>query len=90
MNNDYLSKIAQAITAHYELLVSNMIDFGEGRCNRCHQLIDGFRSPTEGECTAGYYLAAGWMKYCNPGEIIVCDRCMWSDQRYIAVYGETE
>jgi len=35
--------------------------------------------------TAGYYY--DWPKMMNPGELFVCDACMWVDPRYIAVYG---
>ena len=62
----------------------------EGPCDRCGEKFDGFR--TEG-ATAGFYdvtptdSPAGWDKFANAGEGIVCDRCMWNDPRYVAVYG---
>lgn len=37
--------------------------------------------------TAGYYVAAAWSAFTNPGELYVCESCMWADPRYIAVYG---
>nr|WP_143838143.1 hypothetical protein [Nitrospira cf. moscoviensis SBR1015] len=37
--------------------------------------------------TAGYYVAEAWQKYANPGEVYICDSCMWADPRYIADYG---
>lgn len=37
--------------------------------------------------TAGYYLAAAFPQFAHPGEIYICDDCMWADPRYIAVYG---
>jgi hypothetical protein len=57
-----------------------------GICSRCKQPIRDFEPPSEG-MTAGYYVAAGWEKYCNPGEVYVCDACMWKDPRYLADYG---
>ena len=55
-------------------------------CSRCKQPIAGF-SPPVGGMTAGYYVAAAWKKYCNVGEVYVCDACMWSDPLYIMDYG---
>lgn len=57
-------------------------------CSRCGAKLPHFEPAAE--MTAGYYVAAAWCKFTNPGETYVCDRCMWSDQRYIAVYGEVE
>lgn len=57
-----------------------------GLCSRCKKRIEGFCPPCGG-MTAGYYVAAGWRKYVNPGEVYVCDACMWSDPRYVADYG---
>jgi len=37
--------------------------------------------------TAGYYVASAWQKCANPGEVYICDACMWADPRYIADYG---
>lgn len=54
------------------------------RCDRCKKLVD---SPPPGEgVTAGYY--SGWHNFTNTGEEHVCDSCMWSDARYIKVYGK--
>lgn len=58
------------------------------KCDRCHQQIDGMR--TDG-LTAGFYEVEhgqGFGKYTNPGERIICDRCMHTDPRYIADYGK--
>jgi hypothetical protein len=57
-------------------------------CDRCHEPIDGFRTERE---TAGYYDTSSeyWQQFANEGEEKVCDRCMWTDPRYVAVYGET-
>jgi hypothetical protein len=56
-------------------------------CDRCGDLIDGFRGE---HATAGFYDTTGdswWSKFSNPGEQNVCDACMWADPRYIAEYG---
>jgi hypothetical protein len=58
----------------------------KGICSRCHKEIDNFSPPTGG-MTAGYYVAAGWAKYANDGEVYICDDCMFHDPRYIADYG---
>ena len=58
-----------------------------GVCSRCHHPIKEFRPP-DGDMTAGYYVAAAWLKYANVGEIFICDDCMWRDARYIADYGK--
>lgn len=44
-------------------------------------------APQQGEFTAGYYLASGWKEFTDPGEVYVCDNCMWQDARYIKVFG---
>jgi hypothetical protein len=60
-------------------------------CSRCKKNIEGTRSDL---ATGGYYdvrptdSPAGWDKYANPGETILCDPCMWTDPRYIKVYGD--
>lgn len=59
-----------------------------GRCSRCTKVIERFVPPDAGGMTAGYYVAAAWAKYTNPGEVYVCESCVWSDPRYIADYGD--
>jgi hypothetical protein len=54
-------------------------------CSRCNK-DTGSPLPDDG-ATAGYYVAAGWLKFANPDEKFICDSCMWSDPRYIAIYG---
>ncbi len=62
-------------------------------CQRCLCVIEGaatIRKDGLAIGTSGYYLTpAGsyWSKYANEGENIVCDQCMWNDDRYIQVYG---
>lgn len=54
-------------------------------CSRCSKDTD---SPLPGiGMTAGYYVAKAWIQFANPGEVFICDNCMWTDPRYIAVYG---
>jgi hypothetical protein len=62
----------------------------DGVCSRCHRPIVGFTPPAEGRMTAGYYVASAWRKYANPGEVYICDACMWDDPRYIADYGSKQ
>jgi hypothetical protein len=52
------------------------------KCDRCKKEVDG---AVDGILSAGCYV--GWLKFMNPGEHLICDACMWSDPRYIAVYG---
>ena len=44
-----------------------------------------------GDFTAGFYLRGpsgeGWEKWMFPEEKVVCDVCMQSDPRYLAIYG---
>jgi len=54
-------------------------------CSRCHK--DTGSPLPDGGMTAGYYVAAGWPEFANPGEVYICDACMWADPRYQAVYG---
>jgi hypothetical protein len=60
-------------------------------CSRCQKNIVGTRSDLG---TSGYYdvsptdSPAGWDKFANPGETILCDPCMCTDSRYIKVYGD--
>lgn len=58
-------------------------------CCRCKKSIDGFKDHLTGT-TAGYYEVheGYWQAFANVGEKIVCDPCMFADERYIAVYGQ--
>jgi hypothetical protein len=59
------------------------------RCDRCKQMIDGAHDPA-GAFTAGFYNVAsggGWAEFARPNEMVVCDACMWSDEKYIKVHG---
>lgn len=58
--------------------------FGYVWCDRCRRPVEGFL-PDEGGMSAGVYV--GWTEYMNPGELVVCDQCMWADSRYRAIYG---
>jgi hypothetical protein len=57
-------------------------------CCRCQKLVEN-EVHVMGGMTAGYYDVRGnaWEQFSNPGEDFICDACMWSDPRYIAVYG---
>jgi hypothetical protein len=60
-------------------------------CSRCLAKIDGEKItlPHGAEVTLGYYeVAAGyWHKFAEPGEVLLCDACMWADPRYQTIYG---
>jgi hypothetical protein len=57
-------------------------------CDRCHEDVDGYVNTPGSTMSAGYYV--GWSKFMDAGENIICDSCMWSDPRYIKVYGEVK
>lgn len=54
-------------------------------CDRCQQDVEGFIDPDPSGMSGGVYV--GWTEFMNPGERVICDRCMWSDPRYIKIYG---
>jgi hypothetical protein len=60
-------------------------------CSRCKTNIEGVRGE---DFTGGFYdvrptdSPAGWDKYANPGETVLCDPCMWKDPRYQKVHGD--
>jgi hypothetical protein len=61
------------------------------KCDRCKHIKEG-SVWADGSGSAGCYVVGGddshyWSRYANPGEHLVCDQCMWSDPRYIKVYG---
>lgn len=56
-------------------------------CSRCREKVADARPPEHG-FTIGYYILEGyWSQFANIGEEILCDRCMWADDRYIKIYG---
>ncbi len=56
------------------------------RCDRCEQLVEGFEN--EGGTGGFYYVDKGsWAQFARPYEVVLCDRCMWDDPKYIALYG---
>lgn len=56
-------------------------------CDRCHEAFEGFED--EGGTGGFYYVNKGvWASFANPFETVVCDKCMWDDPRYIAVFGK--
>ncbi len=57
-------------------------------CSRCNKLVDEDGSDEPRGMTAGYYYVRfSWSEFANPGEVFICDECMWKDPRYIALYG---
>lgn len=56
-------------------------------CSRCGKTVNGKRGENY---TAGFYDVTGipWSEFANPGEVNLCDECMWVDERYIQVYGK--
>lgn len=65
-------------------------------CDRCGVNVEGLltfdyagpcKNPTV-QATGGFYLVKNpaWAKYANEGEAVVCDTCMWRDERYLADY----
>jgi len=60
------------------------------QCSRCNGAIKGYQHNIGGQvATAGFYMVdqGYWSKFALPGEIIICDRCMWADPQYIAEQG---
>lgn len=54
-------------------------------CDRCHRSVEGTRSA---DFTGGFYDTTGyWSKYSDSGERVICDACMWADERYQNDYG---
>jgi hypothetical protein len=56
-------------------------------CSRCQKQIE--KSNDDSEFTAGYYNTSEgfWARFAEKYEKIVCDSCMWKDERYIKIYG---
>lgn len=54
-------------------------------CDRCRKLVPGDESK---HFTCGFYRRAGWAQFFNDREERVCDKCMFADPRYTAVYGK--
>jgi hypothetical protein len=54
-------------------------------CDRCDQQISGYETEA---VTSGFYRTGSppWSKYADEDEEIICDSCMWSDERYLADY----
>lgn len=53
-------------------------------CDRCHTDVEGFLPDAESSMSGGVYI--GWHAYMNDGELVICDRCMWSDERFLKDY----
>ncbi len=62
-------------------------------CDRCLQEVEGCIDQcksTGAIITGGYYIVAegNWKEYQRDDEEYVCDNCMHSDPKYIAIYGD--
>jgi hypothetical protein len=67
--------------------MSNKVEEINVLCDRCKELIKGQKTAT---FTSGFYLVGpghGWNRYSFPGEEYLCDKCMWTDPRYVTDYG---
>lgn len=62
-------------------------DMKKLKCDRCRVEL-GLRDKEE--FTAGYYdvRKGDWSRFSHKGEKYICDKCMWTDPRYIEVYGD--
>jgi hypothetical protein len=57
-------------------------------CSRCHAKLDVDYSPDDAFTCGFYAVAVGvWSQFANPGEVFLCDACMWSGPLYISIYG---
>lgn len=56
-------------------------------CSRCQTALPSYEQ--DAPCTAGYYVVTDgyWSRFANPGELLLCDTCMWSDPLYRAERG---
>lgn len=52
-------------------------------CDRCHNTVEGFRSSYG---TGGFYEYPAWKDYMNKDERVICDKCLWRDNRYKKAY----
>ena len=62
-------------------------------CDRCGQEVEGcidFCKSTGATITGGYYIVAegNWKEFQRDNEEYVCDKCIHSDPKYIAIYGD--
>jgi hypothetical protein len=62
-------------------------------CDRCGQEVEGVLDKCKSTgviITGGYYIVAegNWQEYQRDDEEYVCDNCMHSDPKYIAIYGD--
>jgi hypothetical protein len=55
-------------------------------CSRCSKRV---KSCAGENFTAGYYELKGyWQRFAREDEVYLCDECMFSEPRYIQVYGD--
>jgi hypothetical protein len=58
------------------------------QCDRCKKMVDGIEDTYS---TGGFYrITKGdyWEKFANDGEKVICNQCMFTDERYIQKYGK--
>jgi hypothetical protein len=53
-------------------------------CDRCHLEVEG---SIDQPMSAGVYVVTGWQEFMDQGEYVICDQCMWADERYRKIYG---
>jgi hypothetical protein len=56
-------------------------------CDRCGTTVEGTETP---HFTGGFYnvIDGSWAQYARVGETKICDACMFTDPRYVQVYGK--
>jgi hypothetical protein len=58
-------------------------------CDRCKREIAGSESPAYTKGFYRIYEGNRWSPFADTGEAVLCDACMKTDARYIAIYGCT-
>ena len=62
------------------------------KCDRCGNAVNGtIDENADGAITTGGFYdvtKGGWKKYRRGKEESICDNCMFSDPKYIAIYGD--
>jgi hypothetical protein len=56
------------------------------QCDRCGKLVEGCLS-IDGMSGGFYDVTSGyWQKFQRWDEQTICDKCMWDDPKYVAMY----
>jgi hypothetical protein len=81
------AKALPAVASQLESRASRDAPVPHDHCSRCQKDI-GVYDPAE-RFTSGYYVVTEgyWSRFANPGEVFLCDACMWSDPIYRAERG---